>query len=153
MDNNNYIQPIDEYKFIRDDFTDEYCVYLIVNLKIICQLETLKQIIQESAKNCDCVSEYFTHETEGTNNKITKNNIIYVVTFANQQKLESYIEFIATLKEIEVESIFHNDKIIFGSKKYIKSISQERQDVDKIKDQLTNNKKNNYFKKLFDILK
>ena len=135
-----------------DDLTDEYTLYLVINLKKTTALDTLKQLIRDSAKNCECESEYFTHETEGTNNQITKNNIIYIATFTNQQNLESYIEFIKTINEIEIESIFHNDIIIYGSKNYIKSLNRETQDPEKIKNQLLKMRETPQYKKIFIIL-
>ena len=135
-----------------DNITDEYTLYLVINLKKTTALDTLKQLIQDSAKNCECESEYFTHETEGTNNEITKNNIIYVAAFTNQENLESYIEFVKTINEIEIESIFHNDIIVFGSKNYIKSLCRERQDPLIIKNKLLKMRENLQYKKLFNIL-
>lgn len=131
---------------------EEYILYLVINLKKTTALDTLKQLIKDSALNCECESEYFTHETEGTNNKITKNNIIYVVTFAYQQNIESYIEFIRTIHEIEIESIFHNDIIIHGSKNYMKSLNQETQNPEKIKNQLTKSRENQFYKKIFSLI-
>ena len=132
---------------------EEYTLYLVINLKKTTALDRLKQLIKDSALNCECESEYFTHETEGTNNKITKNNMIYVVTFAHQQNIESYIEFIRTIHEIEIESIFHNDIIIYGSKNYIKSLNQETQNPEKIKNQLTKSRENPTYKKIFSLVK
>jgi len=141
------IQPIEE-----DVQEEEYILYLVINLKKTTALDTLKQLIKDSALNCECESEYFTHETEGTNNKITKNNIIYVVTFAHQQNINLYIEFIRTIHEIEIESIFHNDIIIHGSKNYIKSLNQETQNPEKIKNQLTKSRENQFYKKIFSLI-
>ena len=153
MHKNQSIEPIEP---IEEDIPnidiDEYTLYLVINLKKTTALDTLKQLIRDSAQNCECDSEYFTHETEGTNNRITKNNIIYIVTFTIQQNLESYIDFIKTIHEIEIESIFHNDIIVYGSKNYLKSLNHELQDPQLIKNQLSKSHKNTNYKSLFDVI-
>ena len=52
--------------------TEEYTIYLVIDLKQTSSLEDLKNIMRDSAINLNCIDEYFTHETEGINSTIKK---------------------------------------------------------------------------------
>ena len=130
----------------------DFTIYLVINLKKNRNIEELKMLIKEGAYNCNCVSEYFNHETEGINCEIKKNNIIYAVEFDNINSLYNYIEYIKSLNIIEIESIYNYNEIIFGSKNYIKSLNTSIIDPEKIKEKISKNKILPQYKKLYKLL-
>jgi len=130
----------------------DYTIYLILNLNKIKNIETIKCLVKDAANSSNCESEYFTHETEGINNKILKNNIIYVINFTDIINLINYIEFIKTLREIEIETIYNNDNIIYGSKKYIKTLDKNFIDPIIIENNISKNKVNPQYKQIFKSL-
>tara|TARA_Y100000592_G_C5345646_1_gene256382 strand:- start:181 stop:579 length:399 start_codon:yes stop_codon:yes gene_type:complete len=130
----------------------DFTIYLVINLKKNRNIEELKMLIKEGAYNCNCISEYFNHETEGINCEIKKNNIIYAVEFDNINNLYNYIEYIKSLNVIEIESIYNYNEIIFGSKNYIKSLNTSIIDPEKIKEKINKNKILPQYKKLYKLL-
>ena len=78
--------------------------------------------MRDSATNLNCEQEYFTHETEGINNRIKRNNLIYVVEFSILDSVEKYIEFIKTVKKVKIELVCERNTIMWMSKQYDKSL-------------------------------
>ena len=66
--------------------------------------------------------------------------------------LINYIEFIKTLREIEIESIYNNDNIIYGSKKYIKTLDKNFVDPIIIENNILKNKVNPHYEQIFKSL-
>lgn len=130
----------------------DFTIYLVINLKKNKNIEELKMFMKEGAYNCNCVSEYFNHETEGINCEIKKNNIIYAVEFDNINSLYNYIGYIKSLNVIEIESIYNYNEIIFGSKNYIKSLNTSIVDPEKIKEKINKNKILPQYKKIYKLL-
>ena len=118
--------------------TEEFTIYIVIDLKKVTRLEDLKSILKDSAINLNCEQEYFTCETEGINNIITKNNIIYVVEFDNIENLQQYVEFTKTLSKIKIELVCERDNILYMSRQYIKSLDNNI--VDRKRDRKKNRK-------------
>lgn len=132
--------------------TEEYSIHLVIDLKKTSSLEDLKNIIMDSAINLNCTHEYFSHETEGINNNIKKNNLIYVAEFETIDTLLNYIEFIKSLNEIKIELVCERDTIIYMSKQYNKSLDSNVVDKELIDKTIHEYKCNNRYSKLYKLL-
>ena len=132
--------------------TEEYTIYLVIDLKQTSSLEDLKNIMSDSAINLNCIDEYFTHETEGINSTIKKNNIIYVVEFENLENLQKYIEFTRTLTKVKIELVCERDTIIYMSKQYEKTIDTNIVDKEDIEKKIEKYKSNNKYSRLYKLL-
>ena len=133
--------------------TNEYTIYQVINLMNTSScLEHLKNILRDSATNLNCKQEYFTHETEGINCTITKNNIIYVAEFENIDNLQQYVEFTKTLTKVKIELICESDVIIYMSKQYEKTLDTNSIDKKSIQKKIEKYKTNNKYNKLYKLL-
>lgn len=133
--------------------TEELTIYLIIDLRTTSSLEDLKNIMRDSALNLNCQREYFTHETEGINSQIKKNNLIYVVEFENLDNTIFFIELIKTLNRVKIELICDHDKIIYMSKQYKKSINTSNNiDCEKIEKIIDRYKSSNKYNRLYKLL-
>ncbi len=132
--------------------TEEFTIYIVIDLKKVTRLEELKSMLKDSAINLNCEQEYFTYETEGINNMITKNNIIYVVEFDNIENLQQYVEFTKTLSKIKIELVCERDNILYMSRQYIKSLDNNIVDVREIEKKIEKYKNNNRYTRLYKLL-
>ena len=131
---------------------EEYTIHLILDIKIITRVEEIKNILRDSALSLNCEQEYFSHETEGINNKIKRNNLIYIVEFANIEILEKYVEFIKTLKVVKIELVCERNSIIYMSKQYYKSLDNNIIDREQIIKLIEKYKCNNKYSRLYKLL-
>ena len=132
--------------------TEEYSIHLVIDLKKTSSLEDLKNIMRDSAINLNCIDEYFSHETEGINSTIKKNNIIYVAEFENLENLQKYIEFTKTLTKVKIELVCERDTIIYMSKQYQKTIDTNIIDIEEIEKKIEKYKSNNKYSRLYKLL-
>ena len=116
--------------------SDEFSIHIKIDLKATTtNLACLKTLLEDSAADLDATHSYFTHETEGRNNKIHKNHLIYIVEFSHQENIKHYIEFINTIKKVQIELVCEQDKIIYMNRQYRKSlnITQQQEILERIK--------------------
>ena len=132
--------------------SEEFTIYLVIDLKSTTSLEYFKNILRDGAINLNCVQEYFTHETEGINCTIKKNNIIYVAEFENIENLQQYIKFIKTFSKVKIELVCERDNIIYMSKQYQKSLDNNIIDREKIEKNIEKYKSNNKYNRLYKLL-
>ena len=132
--------------------TEEYTIHLVIDLKKTTSLEDIKNLLRDSATNLNCQQEYFTYETEGMNNIITKNNLIYVTEFNKLENLEKYIEFIRSMSKIKIELLCNNDKIIYMTKQYKKSIDNNITDIKVIESIIEKYRNDNKYNRLYKLL-
>ena len=108
--------------------SDEFSIHLKIDLKqVTSNLESLKSLLQDSATSADTTHSYFTHETEGQNNQIYKNNLIYVAEFSQLENIELYIEFINSIREVEIQLVCRQDQIIYMNREYKKTLDKKQQ--------------------------
>ena len=131
---------------------EEYTIHLIIDLKNTTSLEDIKNLLRDSAINLNCEQEYFTHETEGINNRIKRNNIIYVVEFSILDNVEKYIEFIKTVKKVKIELVCERNTIMWMSKQYDKSLDTNIVDREYITRTIEVYKCNNTYSRLYKLL-
>lgn len=131
---------------------EEYTIHLTIDLKNTTSLEEIKNLLRDSAINLNCEQEYFTHETEGINNRIKRNNIIYVVEFSILDNVEKYIEFIKTVKKVKIELVCERNTIMWMSKQYDKSLDTNIVDREYITRTIEVYKCNNTYSRLYKLL-
>ena len=131
---------------------EEFTIHLIIDLKNTTSLEDIKNLLRDSAINLNCEQEYFTHETEGINNRIKRNNIIYVVEFSILDNVEKYIEFIKTVKKVKIELVCERNTIMWMSKQYDKSLDTNIVDREYITRTIDVYKCNNTYSRLYKLL-
>ena len=132
--------------------TEEYTIHLTIDLKNTTSLEDIKNLLRDSAINLNCEQEYFTHETEGINNRIKRNNLIYVVEFSILDSVEKYIEFIKTVKKVKIELVCERNTIMWISKQYDKSLDTNIVDREYITRTIELYKCNNTYSRLYKLL-
>jgi len=131
---------------------EEFTIHLIIDLKNTTSLEDIKNLLRDSAINLNCEQEYFTHETEGINNRIKRNKLIYVVEFSILDNVEKYIEFIKTVKKVKIELVCERNTIMWMSKQYDKSLDTNIVDREYITRTIEVYKCNNTYSRLYKLL-
>jgi len=131
---------------------EEYTIHLTIDLKNTTSLEEIKNLLRDSATNLNCEQEYFTHETDGINNTIKHNNLIYVVEFSILDSVEKYIEFIKTVKKVKIELVCERNTIMWMSKQYDKSLDTNIVDREYITRTIEVYKCNNTYSRLYKLL-
>ena len=108
--------------------SDEFSIHLKIDLKrVTSNLESLKSLLEDSATSADTTHSYFTHETDGQNNKIYKNDLIYIAEFSQIENIELYIEFINSIREVEIQLVCRQDRIIYMNREYKKTLDRQQQ--------------------------
>ena len=128
-----------------------FSISLLINLKKsnISEIET---IIKETSENCNVTSIFYDYNFEGINNYIKKNNKIIILEFNEERNLINFLKFIITIRELIIEYIYYDNLIIYSSKKYLQEVSKRLDNKINLFDIIENNKKNNKFIKIYNIL-
>ncbi len=129
-----------------------FSISLIINLKK-CDASNIENIIKESSQNCNVSSIYYDFDLEGINKYIKKNNKIIILEFEQEIDLINFLKFIILIKEILIEYIYYENSILYSSKNYLVEISKRLHNKNNLLDKIESNKKNQNFKKIYDILK
>jgi len=128
-----------------------FTISLIINFKK-CNASNIENIIKESSQNCNVSSIYYDFDLEGINKYIKKNNKIIILEFDHQIDLINFLKFITLIKEIVIEYIYYENSILYSSKKYLIDQSKILHSKNNLLNKIENNKKNNDFKKIYNIL-
>jgi hypothetical protein len=129
-----------------------FSISLIINLKK-CDASNTENIIEESSQNCNVSSIYYDFDLEGINKYIKKNNKIIILEFEEQIDLINFLKFITLMREILIEYIYYDNSILYSSKNYLVEVSKRLHNKNNLLDKIESNKKNDNFKKIYDILK
>ena len=128
-----------------------FTISLIINLKK-CNATNTENIIKESSQNCNVSSIYYDFDLEGINKYIKKNNKIIILEFEEQIDLINFLKFITLMKEILIEYIYYENSILYSTKNYLDEVSKTLHNKNKLLDKIESNKKNDNFKKIYNIL-
>lgn len=129
-----------------------YSVSIIIRLKNQSNHLFFENLIHEASYECNKSSIYEDYELEGINNYIKKNNKIIIVEFEEENDVCNFISFIKTIKELDIEYIYYENSILYGSKKYLNSIDKNLCDKKNLETLIETNKKNDKFKKIYNTL-
>ena len=130
-----------------------YTISININLKNNINSESTKNLLIESAFNLNLINYYFDYDLEGVNNHIKKNNEIIIIEFEELNNMINYINFIINIENIEIEYVYDDNNILYGSKKYLNSLKDDNQDKKKLLETINNNKNNIEYNKLYKSLK
>jgi len=130
-----------------------YTISININLKNNINSESTKNLLIECAFNLNLINYYFDYDLEGVNNHIKKNNEIIIIEFEELNNMINYINFIINIENIEIEYVYDDNNILYGSKKYLNSLKDDNQDKKKLLETINNNKNNIEYNKLYKSLK
>jgi len=131
---------------------------MIFSISIIIKLKNdknhffLENIVNEAAENCNKINLYKDHELEGINKHIKKHNLIIIIEFEIQNDLINFIKFIKTIKELQIESIYINNTILFATDKYLNSVNTMLHDKNELIKTIKSNKQQERYKDLYNNL-
>tara|TARA_X000000368_G_C22992222_1_gene694855 strand:- start:301 stop:702 length:402 start_codon:yes stop_codon:yes gene_type:complete len=130
-----------------------YTISININLKNNINSESTKNLLIESGFNLNLLNYYFDYDLEGINNHIKKNNEIVIMEFEELNNMIDYINFIINIENINIEYVYDNNNILYGSKKYLNSLRDNNQDKKKLLEIINNNRNNMEYNKLYKSLK
>lgn len=131
---------------------------MIFSISIIIKLKNdknhffLESIVNEAAENCNKINLYKDHEVEGINKHIKKHNLIIIIEFEIQNDLINFIKFIKTIKELQIESIYINNTILFATDKYLNSVNTMLHDKNELIKTIKSNQQQERYKDLYNNL-
>jgi hypothetical protein len=130
-----------------------YTISININLKNNINSESRKNLLIESGFNLNLINYYFDYDLEGINNHIKKNNEIVIMEFEELNNIIDYINFIINIENINIEYIYDDNNILYGSKKYLNSLRDNNQDKKNLLKIINNNRNNMEYNKLYKSLK
>tara|TARA_Y100000389_G_scaffold67509_1_gene63819 strand:+ start:2749 stop:3150 length:402 start_codon:yes stop_codon:yes gene_type:complete len=130
-----------------------YTISININLKNNINSESTKNLLIESGFNLNLLNYYFDYDLEGINNHIKKNNEIVIMEFEELNNMIDYINFIINIENINIEYVYDNNNILYGSKKYLNSLRDNNQDKKNLLKIINNNRNNMEYNKLYKSLK
>jgi hypothetical protein len=130
-----------------------YTISININLKNNINSESTKNLLIESGFNLNLINYYFDYDLEGINNHIKKNNEIVIMEFEELNNIIDYINFIINIENINIEYIYDDNNILYGSKKYLNSLRDNNQDKKNLLKIINNNRNNMEYNKLYKSLK
>ena len=128
-----------------------FIISLIINLKNS-KISEYDKIIKDAGNNCMATYIYNDNEIEGINNYIKTNDKVIVVEFDLKINLVRFLNFITTIKEIKIEFISHNNKIIYCSNKYLNKLDNCLYDKELIINNINDYKKNKEFNDIYSLI-
>tara|TARA_Y100000591_G_C21716562_1_gene636446 strand:- start:632 stop:1033 length:402 start_codon:yes stop_codon:yes gene_type:complete len=130
-----------------------YTISINIDLKNNINSESTKNLLIESGFNLNLLNYYFDYELEGINNHVKKNNEIIIIEFEELNNIIDYINFIINMQNINIEYVYDDNNILYGSKKYLNSLKDNNQDKKKLVEIINNNRNNIKYNKLYKSLK
>jgi hypothetical protein len=136
----------------------EYNIAISMNLKNLSNHLELENLIYDCGNNCNSTNIYNDYELQGINKYIKKNNKIIILDFEEEDDLINFLIFIKNqiqdmTQNITIDYIYINNDIIYGTKKYLNSISNTLFDKNLLLDKISKNKLNSSYKKIINLLK
>ena len=129
-----------------------FSISIVINIKNQSSHYFLENLLYEAAENCNMLSLYNDHEIEGINKHIKKHNSIICIEFEIQNELINFIKFVKTIKQLEIESIYKNNSILFASEKYLNSVNTMLYDKNELKKTIKENHQQEQYKDLYNNL-
>lgn len=129
-----------------------FSISIVINIKNQSNHFFLENLLYEAAENCNMLSLYNDHEIEGINKHIKKHNSIICIEFEIQNELINFIKFVKTIKQLQIESIYKNNSILFASEKYLNSVNTMLYDKNELKKTIKENHEQEQYKDLYNNL-
>ena len=113
------------------------------------------ELLQNIASNIPNSLIYTDYELSGINNYI-KTNTCSTIIEIDSTSLASVIiiiELLLPIKELQIEYIYHDNNILYCSKKYLNNLNKTLHNKSTLIKKLEDNRKNADYSELFKILK
>lgn len=116
------------------------------------------ELLQNIASNIPNSIIYTDYEVSGINNHIKTNtsSTIIEIDAPNTIALANIIfiiELIMPIKELQIEYIYHDNNILYCSKKYLNNLNKNLHNKSTIIKKIEDNRKNENYSKLYKMLK
>ena len=113
------------------------------------------ELLQNIASNIPNSLIYTDYELSGINNYIKTNtsSTIIEIDSTSLASIISIIELLLPIKELQIEYIYHDNNILYCSKKYLNNLNKTLHNKSTLIKKLEDNKKNADYSELFKILK
>jgi hypothetical protein len=136
-----------------------YSISIILDYKNNNSISYYNELLQNIASNIDNATIYKDYELNGTNNFVKDNTCSTIIEIDNDDEnsnitnIINIIELILPIKELSIEYIYHNNNILFCSKKYLNNLNKNLHNKKDITNKIEENKKNNNYEKIYKSLK
>ena len=113
------------------------------------------ELLQNIASNIPNSLIYTDYELSGINNYIKTNtcSTIIEIDSTSLASIITIIELLLPIKELQIEYIYHDNNILYCSKKYLNNLNKTLHSKSTLIKKLEDNKKNADYSELFKILK
>ena len=113
------------------------------------------ELLQNIASNIPNSLIYTDYELSGINNYIKTNtcSTIIEIDSTSLASIISIIELLLPIKELQIEYIYHDNNILYCSKKYLNNLNKTLHSKSTLIKKLEDNRKNAEYIELFKILK
>lgn len=113
------------------------------------------ELLQNIASNIPNSLIYTDYELSGINNYIKTNtcSTIIEIDSTSLASIITIIELLLPIKELQIEYIYHDNNILYCSKKYLNNLNKTLHNKSTLIKKLEDNKKNADYSELFKILK
>jgi len=113
------------------------------------------ELLQNIASNIPNSLIYTDYELNGINNYIKTNtcSTIIEIDSTSLASIITIIELLLPIKELQIEYIYHDNNILYCSKKYLNNLNKTLHNKSTLIKKLEDNKKNADYSELFKILK
>lgn len=136
-----------------------YSISIILDYKNNNSISYYDELLQNIASNINNTSIYKDYELNGTNNYVKDNTCSTIIEIDNDDEnlnitnIINIIELILPIKDLTIEYIYHNNNILFCSKKYLNNLNKNLHNKKDITNKIEENKKNNNYEKIYKSLK
>ena len=113
------------------------------------------ELLQNIASNIPNSLIYTDYELSGINNYIKTNtcSTIIEIDSTSLASIITIIELLLPIKELQIEYIYHDNNILYCSKKYLNNVDKTLHNKSTLIKKLEDNRKNDEYNELFKILK
>ena len=136
-----------------------YSISIVLDYKKNNSISYYNELLENIASNIDNATIYKDYELTGTNNYVKDNTCITIIEIDNDDEnsnitnIINIIELILPIKELSIEYIYHNNNILFCSKKYLNNLNKNLHNKKDITNKIEENKKNSNYEKIYKSLK
>ena len=127
----------------------EYSISIRINMKKNLNHVELENLIYDIGNSYNSINIYKDFDLDGINKFIKNNNMIIILEFEEEINLINFIKFIKKINNIEIEYIYEKNNIIYGDKKYINNIENNK---NLLIDKINKNNESNKYKNILNLL-
>ena len=116
-----------------------YSISILINLKNNNNISYYTDLIKDAGKNTNSTHTYEDYDFEGINNYIKKQNTIITLEFDETQNLCNFIKFTKLFRDLTIESIYDNNKILHATKQALNSVNKTLHSKEALEATIANN--------------